>query len=90
MISKTTDTTATNMSQTSERVWVETVPSQHRTNGRPAKCWREEDGTDAPVRLINTWDDEAQHYKYNLPAGVAERVDAIVSTWGFYPTAPST
>jgi hypothetical protein len=78
---------ASNISQTFESVRVETIRSQHRTSGRTAKRWREENGTEAPIRLIGTWDDEAQHYNYELPPGVAERVDAIASTVGFYPTA---
>jgi hypothetical protein len=80
---------ASNISQTYESVRVETVRSQHRTSGRTAKRWREENGTDAPIRLIGTWDDEAQHYNYQLPSGIAERVDAIASTVGFYPTTSS-
>lgn len=76
---------AANISQTEDSVRVETVRSQHRTSGRTAKRWREENGTDAPIRLIGTWDDEAQHYKYGLPPGVAERLDAITSTVEFFP-----
>jgi hypothetical protein len=85
---------AANISQTEDSVRVETLRSQHRTSGRSAKRWREENGTDAPIRLIGTWDDEAQHYRhlgrrspalYGLPPGVAERLDAITSTVGFYP-----
>jgi hypothetical protein len=78
---------ATNISQTYESVRVETIRSQHRTSGRTAKRWRDENGTDAPIRLIGTWDDEAQHYKYELPPGVAEQLDATASAAGFYPTA---
>ena len=78
---------ASNISQTYESVRVETIRSQHRTSGRTAKLWNEENGTEAPIRLIATWDDEAQRNKYELPPGVAERVDAIASAVGFYPTA---
>jgi hypothetical protein len=75
---------ASNISQTYESVRVETVRSQHRTSGRTAKRWREENGTEAPVRLIGIWDDGAQHYDYELPPGVAERLDAIASAGGLY------
>jgi hypothetical protein len=78
---------AANISQTEESVRVETVRSQHRTSGRTAKRWQDETGTEAPVRLVGTWDDEAEHYKYELPPGVAVRVDAISSAVGFYPAA---
>lgn len=76
---------AANISQTEESVRVETVRSQHRTSGRTAKRWRDENGTEAPIRLIGAWDDEAEHYKYELPPGVAERVGAVASTVGFSP-----
>jgi hypothetical protein len=78
---------ASNISQTYESVRVETVRSQHRTSGRTAKRWRTENGTEAPIRLIGVWDDEAQHYNYELPPGVAERLDAIVSAGGLNPAA---
>jgi hypothetical protein len=77
---------AANISQTYESVRVETVRSQHRTSGRTAKRWRDESGTEAPIRLIGTWDDETQQNSYRLPPGVAERLDAIASAVGFYPT----
>jgi hypothetical protein len=78
---------ASNISQTYESVRVETVRSQHRTSGRTAKRWREENGTEAPIRLIGTWDQDAQHYNYELPPGVAKRLDVIASAVGFYPAA---
>jgi hypothetical protein len=76
---------AANISQTEESVRVETVRSQHRTSGRTAKRWHQENGTEAPIRLVGTWNDSGQHYDYELPPGVAQRVDVIASEAGFYP-----
>jgi hypothetical protein len=73
---------AANISQTYESVRAETVRSQHRTSGRTAKRWREENGTEAPIRLIGTWDDDGQHNRYELPPGVAAAVEAVASAMG--------
>jgi hypothetical protein len=73
---------ASNISQTVESVEAETVRSFHRTSGRTAKLWRDEHGTDEPIRLIEdkyTWDDDQRgmRTRYRLPPGVAEKVNAV-------------
>lgn len=58
----------------------ESVRSIHRTSGRTAKVWREETGTDEPIRLIDCdydWDEahEGMRTTYQLPPGVADAVE---------------
>jgi hypothetical protein len=78
----TLDDIASNISQTTESVEAETVRSFHRTSGRTAKVWREENGTDEPIRLIEDnykWDEAhgGMRTLYRLPPGVAEKVNAV-------------
>jgi hypothetical protein len=73
---------ARNISQTVESVEAETVRSFHRTSGRTAKVWRDEHGTDEPIRLIDdkyAWDEDqsGMRTRYRLPPGVAEKVNAV-------------
>ncbi len=58
----------------------ESVRSIHRTSGRTAKVWREETGTDEPIRLIDCdyeWDEahEGMRTTYQLPPGVADAIE---------------
>jgi hypothetical protein len=73
---------ASNISQTTESVEYETVRSFHRTSGRTAKRWRDENGTDEPIRLIETnygWDEDkgGMRTAYRLPPGVAAKINAV-------------
>ncbi len=68
---------ASNISQS-----YESVRSFHRTSGRTAKVWREENGTDEPIRLIDDeyrWQEssEGMRTSYRLPPGVAEKINAV-------------
>lgn len=76
---------ASTISQTTESVEYETVRSFHRTSGRTAKRWRDENGTDEPIRLIETnygWDDgkEGMRTAYRMPPGVAATINAVAVT----------
>jgi hypothetical protein len=51
--------------------------SYHRSSGRAARRWKEDTGTEAPVRLIETvyeWvpEENGMRTRYSLPAGVAD------------------
>lgn len=53
--------------------------SIHRTTGRPAKRWRADTGTEAPIHLIDleyTWFPEHNGMRttYRLPDGIAEAI----------------
>ncbi len=68
---------ASNISQT-----YESVRSFHRTSGRTAKVWREENHTEPPIRLEDNdyeWHEEVEGMRtsYRLPPGVAEKIDAV-------------
>jgi hypothetical protein len=80
---------AQNISQDIESVQYETVRSRHRTSGRTAKRWREENGTEEPIRLIEAsydWDEASQgmRSRYKLPPGVASAIEAVASSMGLY------
>ena len=53
--------------------------SIHRTTGRSARKWKDDTGTDAPIRLEwidYSWDDAEQGMRtsYRLPGGVADEI----------------
>jgi len=58
----------------------ESVRSMHRTSGRTARKWREDNGTEAPIRLIEgqyEWSDAhgGMRTAYSLPPGVADAIE---------------
>jgi len=58
----------------------QSIRSIHRTSGRTAKIWREGNGTDEPIRLVNCdYDWDAAHKgmrsTYQLPPGVADAIE---------------
>jgi hypothetical protein len=75
----TLDDIAANISQSGD-----SVRSWHRTSGRTAKLWRSDNGTDAPVRLLDDdyrWskENEGMRTLYHLPAGVADKVCEVAA-----------
>ncbi len=62
----------------------ERAQSIHRTSGRSAKRWRNETGTEPPIRLEATaydWreDQGGMRTAYKLPPGVAEAIQTLQS-----------
>ena len=58
----------------------ESVRSMHRTSGRTAKKWRDDTGTEEPIRLIEgeyEWSEShgGMRTAYRLPHGVAEAIE---------------
>jgi hypothetical protein len=56
--------------------------SIHRTTGRSARRWKDDTGTEAPIRLEWTqyeWEENSGGMRthYQLPPGVADRIDAL-------------
>ena len=56
--------------------------SIHRTTGRSARKWKDDTGTDAPIRLEwmeYNWDDSEQGMRtsYRLPEGVADKIATL-------------
>jgi|GEM_PF-3089815 len=56
------------------------VRSMHRTSGRTARKWREDTGTEAPIRLLDgpyEWSDAhgGMRTSYRLPPGVADAIE---------------
>ncbi len=57
----------------------ESAQSIHRTTGRSARKWKDDTGTEAPIRLDwidYEWDDSqgGKRTSYRLPTGVAEQI----------------
>jgi hypothetical protein len=69
----------------------ESVRSIHRTSGRTAKLWREETGTDEPIRLLDgPYERDERHggmrTAYQLPPGVADVIEHAPLHGGPWPS----